>query len=189
MKCVDCSAPLQIKPDVKEFVCAYCGTAQIVDRSGGTVTLNLVAESLEKVQKSTDKTASELALVRLKKEKRGLPAPNLYPHPNPPVPPEIERPIEGSWLKLWWHDFQWGSLLTPVEFNRAVRSIEKNHRAFAKSLWGIYDDDLKAYKSQMLNEWPAQHKMNELLLAEFKRKEVEIDAEIAVHAAVVKRKM
>lgn len=36
-----------------------------MDRSGGAVTLNLVAESLGKVQQGTERIAAELALVRL----------------------------------------------------------------------------------------------------------------------------
>lgn len=65
MNCASCSAPLEIKPETTQFVCAYCGVAQIVDRSGGAVTLNLAAETLGKVQQNTDRIATELALARL----------------------------------------------------------------------------------------------------------------------------
>jgi|GEM_PF-6928301 len=69
MRCASCAAPIQIKPETTEFVCSYCGTAQVVDRSGGIVTLNVVAETLEKVQHGTDRIAAELALARLYRER------------------------------------------------------------------------------------------------------------------------
>jgi hypothetical protein len=68
MNCASCSAPIQIKPEITQFVCAYCGSSQIVDRSGGVVTLNLVADAIHQVQRGTDRTAAELALVRLRKK-------------------------------------------------------------------------------------------------------------------------
>ena len=68
MNCANCSAPIQIKPEITEFTCAYCGSSQIVDRSGGAVTLNLVTKAIHQVQRGTDRTAAELALVRLRKE-------------------------------------------------------------------------------------------------------------------------
>lgn len=68
MNCASCSAPIEIKPEVSQFVCAYCGASQMVDRSGGAVTLNLVTDAIHQVQRGTDRTAAELALVRLRKK-------------------------------------------------------------------------------------------------------------------------
>lgn len=50
---------------LKQFACGYCGANQIVERSGGTVSLELVSGAIRKVQAGTDKTAAELALKRL----------------------------------------------------------------------------------------------------------------------------
>lgn len=68
MKCANCGAGLQISPDMGHFACSYCGASLSVARQGGTVALNLVADSIAKVQVGTDRTAAELALVRLPKE-------------------------------------------------------------------------------------------------------------------------
>lgn len=50
------------------FSCGYCGSAQIVKRQGGTVVLKLIGEAIARVQAGTDKTAAELAIVRLTRE-------------------------------------------------------------------------------------------------------------------------
>lgn len=68
MRCASCGAGLQITPDTDHFACGYCGASLSVVRQGGTVTLNLVADSIAKVQVGTDRAAAELALVRLSKE-------------------------------------------------------------------------------------------------------------------------
>lgn len=46
----------------------YCGTEYQVKREGGIVALTPIVEEIRKVSVSTDKTASELAIVRLKEE-------------------------------------------------------------------------------------------------------------------------
>jgi DNA-directed RNA polymerase subunit RPC12/RpoP len=68
LKCPDCGASLEISPDMDSFACGYCGSQQIVQRRGGTVSLKLVTDAIAKVQAGTDRTASELALQRLEKE-------------------------------------------------------------------------------------------------------------------------
>lgn len=68
LKCPSCNAALEVFPDMERFSCGYCGTQQIVLRRGGTVSLKLIAESISRVQVGTDRTAAELALVRLKHE-------------------------------------------------------------------------------------------------------------------------
>lgn len=68
MKCASCGAGLQIAPDMDHFACGYCGASLSVVRLGGTVALRLVADLIAKVQVGTDRTASELAIVRLPKE-------------------------------------------------------------------------------------------------------------------------
>ena len=50
------------------FACSYCGTQQVVQRRGGTVALKLVSDAIARVQVGTDRTASELAIRRLKDE-------------------------------------------------------------------------------------------------------------------------
>jgi DNA-directed RNA polymerase subunit RPC12/RpoP len=68
LKCPNCSASLEIFPDMDSFACGYCGSQQMVQRRGGTILLKLVTDAIEKVQHGTDRTASELAIQRLTKE-------------------------------------------------------------------------------------------------------------------------
>ncbi len=68
LTCQNCGAKLDVYDDMTRFGCSYCGFEMLVERRGGTVSLKAVEEAIEKVQISTDKTAAELALVRLKQE-------------------------------------------------------------------------------------------------------------------------
>lgn len=68
LNCANCGGKLEIYEDMNRFACGYCGTEQIVQRRGGTVALKAVTEAIQKVQIGTDKTAAELAIVRLEKE-------------------------------------------------------------------------------------------------------------------------
>jgi predicted RNA-binding Zn-ribbon protein involved in translation (DUF1610 family) len=68
LSCPSCGGKLQITNDMNRFACGHCGNEHIVRRSGGTISLTPVVEGLRKVQSGVDKTASELAIVRLKKE-------------------------------------------------------------------------------------------------------------------------
>jgi hypothetical protein len=72
LKCQSCGGKLDVYEDMERFACAYCGTEMIVQRRGGTVALKLVQEAIKKVQVGTDKTAAELALVRLNDELKTL---------------------------------------------------------------------------------------------------------------------
>ncbi len=67
MRCPGCGAVLEISKDNQDLACGYCGSSLHVIRSGGTVTLSLVG-IVDQVRANTDRTASELALVRLADE-------------------------------------------------------------------------------------------------------------------------
>ena len=68
LTCANCSAPLEVGDDLERFACAYCGTTQIVERSGGVVALRKVESAIHAVQRGTDRTAAELAIPRLQRE-------------------------------------------------------------------------------------------------------------------------
>lgn len=68
LSCPSCGSKLQIGNKLERFACAYCGNEHIVKRDGGTVSLASVSEHLENIKIGVDKTASELAIQRLKKE-------------------------------------------------------------------------------------------------------------------------
>jgi len=68
LSCPSCGNKLQITEDIDRFACAAWGNEHIVNRSGGIVTLRPVIENIAKLQAGVDKTASDLAIVRLKQE-------------------------------------------------------------------------------------------------------------------------
>src|SRR5260370_9134138 len=72
LKCQSCGGKLDVYEDMERFACGYCGTEMIVQRRGGTVALKLVQEAIKQLQIGTDKTAAELALVRLGDELKVL---------------------------------------------------------------------------------------------------------------------
>lgn len=68
LTCPTCGGKLEVTEDIERFACSYCGNEHVVIRRGGVVSLKPVVEQLEQVKVGTDRTASELALVRLEKE-------------------------------------------------------------------------------------------------------------------------
>jgi hypothetical protein len=53
---------------MERFACGYCGAEMLVQRRGGTIALKALTEAITRVQVGTDRTAAELALIRLEKE-------------------------------------------------------------------------------------------------------------------------
>jgi hypothetical protein len=68
LTCPSCGGKLKITNDIQRFACVYCGTEHIVKRGEGVISLAPVVEGLKNVQIGVDKTASELAIKRLKEE-------------------------------------------------------------------------------------------------------------------------
>ncbi len=68
LTCPSCGGKLQIGNDIERFACGYCGNENVVKRGGGIVSLAPVIDEIKKVQVGVDKTASELAIRRLKDE-------------------------------------------------------------------------------------------------------------------------
>jgi len=68
LTCPSCGGKLKITSDLERFACAHCGNEHTVRRSGSVVSLSPVVESLNKVQAGVDKTASELAIRRLRED-------------------------------------------------------------------------------------------------------------------------
>ena len=65
LSCPSCGGKLQVSNSIDRFACANCGTEHIVRRGGGIVSLEQVMGG---VKQGVDKTASELAVVRINKE-------------------------------------------------------------------------------------------------------------------------
>lgn len=68
LKCSACGVPLQVAKEIEEFACGHCGVIHSVKNMGGTIYIQKAIEGISKVQAGTDRTADELALVRLKKD-------------------------------------------------------------------------------------------------------------------------
>lgn len=68
LSCPNCGANLNITSDMETFACGYCGSRQIVQRHGGTISLKLLGDAIARVQVGTDRTAAELAVRRLREE-------------------------------------------------------------------------------------------------------------------------
>lgn len=68
LKCPGCGAGLKVGEAVDSFACTYCGASVQVERGEGIVSLRLITDAISKVQRGTDRTAAELALVRIPKE-------------------------------------------------------------------------------------------------------------------------
>lgn len=67
LKCPSCGADLKVGEDLTTFACAYCGNNVMVEKDEGIISLRLT-DAIAQVQRGTDKTAAELAIVRLNKE-------------------------------------------------------------------------------------------------------------------------
>jgi hypothetical protein len=72
LTCISCGIKLEIPNDIERFACGNCGVEQIVKRTGSIVSLAPVSEGLTQIRVGVDKTASELAIQRLKDEIRNL---------------------------------------------------------------------------------------------------------------------
>jgi protein-arginine kinase activator protein McsA len=68
LTCPSCGGKLQITSDIERFACAHCGNEHHVKRSGGIISLVPLVTELRKVQVGVDRTASELAIKRLREE-------------------------------------------------------------------------------------------------------------------------
>lgn len=68
LSCNACGGKLKITQEINNFACAYCGTEYAVNRGDGVISLNPLTDEIIKVKEGVDKTASELAIARLKDE-------------------------------------------------------------------------------------------------------------------------
>lgn len=81
LSCPSCGAKLQVTRDLERFACGFCGNELTVRRGGGIISLAPVVEGLERVatgvtrvQQGVDRTASELAIQRLRRDQDELTA-------------------------------------------------------------------------------------------------------------------
>ena len=72
MTCRNCGGKLEISKDSEQILCLHCGTEYLVSYKDSGVSLRLLSEGIKRIQESTDKTAAELALARIRAEKENL---------------------------------------------------------------------------------------------------------------------
>jgi DNA-directed RNA polymerase subunit RPC12/RpoP len=68
LTCPTCGGKLQITPDIDRFACTHCGNEHLVKRSEGVIAIQPLTESLTGLKRATDRTASELAIRRLRED-------------------------------------------------------------------------------------------------------------------------
>ncbi len=61
LSCPSCGARLEVPENIDSFACSYCGTEYQVQRSGGTVSLRAVAESLNGIQSAIQTGSRQVA--------------------------------------------------------------------------------------------------------------------------------
>ncbi len=70
--CPSCGGNLAVTSDAERFACPYCKREHLVRRSGGHVSLVPIIEKLERITEGVDRHASELAIQRLREDRRIL---------------------------------------------------------------------------------------------------------------------
>jgi ribosomal protein S27AE len=68
LRCPRCGGSLAVAKSLETFTCEYCGSSVQVQRQGGAVSLALLGDAIQMVQRGTDKTAAELAIRRISEE-------------------------------------------------------------------------------------------------------------------------
>lgn len=72
MTCRNCGGKLSISKDADQCICQNCGSEYLVTFSDNTFSIKKLSETLQGIHNSTDKTAAELALKRIREEKKKL---------------------------------------------------------------------------------------------------------------------
>ncbi len=72
MTCKNCGGKIQINKDADQVLCQFCGSEYLISFNEGAVSIKVLSEGIKKIAVSSDKTASELALIRINKEKESL---------------------------------------------------------------------------------------------------------------------
>lgn len=177
MKCPTCGATLQIQSTQDQFSCAYCGSALSVARHGGTV--SLIAEAISKVQVGTDKTAAELALVRLRDEltENTLAMERHAESLPPPYAPEIAPGVTNSefGFLLGGAILAFGAMTLSIFLGLIVAAV------FIFAVRAIRSDRLRIVAHQ--NE--SSRRASEVLHQEFNTKLVELyEQKLSVEAQI-----
>jgi hypothetical protein len=72
LSCSSCGGNLAVTNDAERFACPYCKREHLVRRAGGHVSLVPMIEKLARITEGVDRHASELAIQRLRGDRRAL---------------------------------------------------------------------------------------------------------------------
>lgn len=146
MKCPGCGADLQIAPHMENFTCGYCGTSLRAIRQGGTV--SLIADAIAKVQSGTDRTAAELALVRLERELIDI---RQRIASSTPVRPGV--PVEPTYAQtssLWFQNFFSVERQRELDVRNSNKIAKENYSKQKQQ----YSDRIKSWQDDMKKAAP-----------------------------------
>lgn len=68
LRCVNCSANLELSDKLDRFICNYCGTEQLLIHDTSGYSFKRLEDKLDKIEKATEKGNVELALKRLRED-------------------------------------------------------------------------------------------------------------------------
>jgi hypothetical protein len=179
LSCPTCGGKLQVTPDLDRFACAHCGNEHVVRRGGGIVSLAPVVEGIDKVRVGVDKTASELAIRRLKEEiadlrRRREEQTGLLQRR--PEPPKAREPQDGTLLTVL---FVSGILLLVVAIGASSWPLGGLGVALMISPVWVSDKTAKWRDREDARELDAYRTLCSNLVAQCTARIAELDAQIA----------
>lgn len=68
MTCRNCGGTLKFSSDADQVLCQHCGGEYLVSFAEGAVSLQVLAEGVQRIRESSEKASAELALSRLRKD-------------------------------------------------------------------------------------------------------------------------
>lgn len=68
LKCVNCSATLELSDRLDRFICNYCGTEQLLVHNTSGYAFKRLEDKLDSLERATEKGNAELALKRLRED-------------------------------------------------------------------------------------------------------------------------
>lgn len=138
LTCPSCGGKLEITNDIEQFVCGHCGNEHIVRRGGGIIAIAPVIEGIKKVQAGTDKTASELAIKRLKEEIKVL-----WSEAQGPI---VRITGRGATSHGFFEDFKWGTrskyklqVITDCMWEKGIISKNQKNEDLFLLKWNNYE--------------------------------------------------
>lgn len=72
LACPSCAGQLKVTEDMDRFACRHCGREHLVKREAGHVELAPVVKHIERMSRTLDRQATELAIRRLRDDRKEL---------------------------------------------------------------------------------------------------------------------